>query len=138
MGYLLAATTRSFDELIEMDPIERDFMAYWIREREYDQMQQLGRLLGVFFNAGEVRGWKGQGETGAGGYDDTDNLLVPLSFMLRPEARDGIQKMVGSAGLALPKEYKVRNGEIVVDLGQVDPKEFIEFVNRNRVVPPEG
>lgn len=120
-----------------MDPIERAFAAYWIKEQQYDQMQQIGRMLGVMFSAGEVRGWRAAGEGGEG-YDDEDSVLVPMTFMLRPESRDGVQKMVGSEGLALPKGYKKRDGELIVDLGKVSPEEFKAFVDKNRVNSLKG
>lgn len=132
----MAASHRqtSFEELAAMHPLDRDFLAFWVREREYDQMQQLGRLMGVFFNAGEVRKWKGEGGKPDGsGFEDEDNILVPLAFMLRPEARESIQKMVGQDGLALPQGYRRKEGEVVVDLGKVSKEEFLEFVEKNRV-----
>lgn len=119
-----------------MDPIEREFLNYWIREREYDQVGQMGRLLGVMFQAGEVRSWREGG--GGEGYDDEDNILVPLTFALRPEAREAIRKMVGSDGMKLPEGYQKQSGEFVVDLGKVSPQDFIDFVNQNRVTGPKG
>lgn len=121
-----------------MDPVERNFIAFWLKEREQDQMTQIGRLLGVFFKAGEVRRWKESGPGGGSGYDDEDHVLVPLSFMIRPESREGIQRLVGTEGLALPKEYQKAANETVVDLGQVSPEAFKEFVNRNRVTDLRG
>lgn len=115
-----------------MDAIEREFLAFWLREREADQMSQAGRMLGVLFKAGEVRAWKKEG-TGDSGYDDEDDVLVPLSFMIRPEGREGLQKLVGSSGLSLPTGYRKQNGEIIVDLGKVTPEEFQAFVAKNRV-----
>lgn len=137
LGMILAASFRanSLDDLIKMDQIELDFLMYWQRQKEFDQMEQFGRLLGVLFNAGEVRGWNSTEDTPFG-MDDEDNLLIPLSFMLRPESREGIQKLIGQrSGLSLPKEYKQKAGEIVVDLGKVSPEEFKAFVEKNRVGP---
>lgn len=119
-----------------MHPIDRDFLSYYLREKEYDQMEQLGRLLGVMFKAGEVRSWKQSGDSGDG-FDDEDNVLVPLTFQLRPETREGIQKMVGSDGLAMPKGYRRADGEYVVDMGKVTPEEFIAWVKQNRVKGPD-
>lgn len=99
-------------------------------------MTQVGRMLGVFFKAGEVRTWKKTEGTGPG-YGDEDDILIPLSFMLRPEAREGIQKLVGAEGLALPDGYRKQGGEIIVDLGKVTPEEFQAFVDKNRVNPPK-
>jgi hypothetical protein len=137
---LLAASPRNstLSDLISMDPIEREFLSYWTREREYDQMQQLGRLMGVFFNAGEVRSWKADGGERASSLEDEDNLLIPLSFMIRPEGREAIQKMVGTGGLALPKGYRQAPGEVVVDLGKVSPEEFKSFVEKHRVSTLKG
>jgi hypothetical protein len=115
-----------------MDPLERDFLAFWSREKEFDQMQQIGKLMGVFFNAGEVRSWKGEGGS-ATGFEDGDNVLVPLTFMLRPESREAVQKIVGLDGLALPPGYRKGAKEMVVDLGKVTPEEFKAFVEKNRV-----
>lgn len=136
---LLAASFKqsSLDELLKMDPLERDFIAYWMRQKEYDQMEQFGRLMGVLFNAGEVRSWSNNKATKSPtGFEDEDTILVPLSFMLRPESRESIQKMVGTDGMALPEGYRKREGEIVVDLGKVSPEEFKAFVESNRVVTP--
>jgi len=135
MGFLLAAGNKStFEDLIAMDPIEREFLAYWTREREFEQMEQLGRLLGVMFDASEIRSW---GKSGGGsGFDDTDSVLVPLTFMLNPDSRQAIQKMVGSAsGLTLPAGYRKGQNEYVVDLGKVSPQEFMDFVRQNQVQP---
>ena len=99
-------------------------------------MQQLSRLLGVMFIAEEVRGWK-SGEGGDGIMEDDDKIFIPLSFMLNPEAREGIRKLVGSEGLA-PSGYVKRPGEIMVDLGKVTPEEFKAFVEKNRVQQQRG
>lgn len=129
----MAATSRTLNELIEMDPLERSYLFFWVREREFDQMQQISRMLGVMFKAGEVRSWKeGSGDS----LDDEDHLFVPLTFMLRPEAREGVKKMVGN-GLPLT-DYRKAPNEVVVDLGQVSPEEFKEFVQKHRVKPPES
>lgn len=101
-------------------------------------MEQIGRLLGVLFSAGEVRGWAKQSEGPIMGMSDEDTLLVPLSFMIRPESREGIQKMVGQQGLSLPEGYKRKDGEVVVDLGQVTPEEFKQFVESHRVDSLKG
>ena len=120
-----------------MHPIDRDFLSFYLREREYDQMEQLGRLLGVMFKAGEVRQWKQSGDSGDG-FDDEDNVLVPLTFQLRPESREGIQKMVGASGLALPKGYRKADGEYVVDMGKVSPEEFMAWAAQRRSELPDG
>ena len=135
---LLVASFKSsgIDDLIGMHPIDREFLYFWMREKEFDQMQQFGRMLGVMFNAGEVRGWD-TGDTGPTlGLDDTDSVFVPLSFMLRPESREGVQKMVGKDTQMVSADKK--QGNVVVDLGKVSKEIFQEFVEKNRVAQLKG
>jgi len=116
-----------------MDPMLRDFLVFWLREKEFDQMEQIGRLLGVMFTAAEVRSWKEAGNEGSGPPENHEKIFIPLSFMLRPEAREGLRKSIGKDGLALPQGYRTKEGEVVVDLGKVTVEDFKAFVENNRV-----
>jgi hypothetical protein len=113
-----------------MEPEERAFIAYWVRESRREQMSEIGKLLGVFFSVGEIRKWGGP-DTGNHTYRDDENILIPLSIVLKPELREGLKKMVG--GLALPDGYKKGAQEVMVDLGGVSPDDFMYFAKHGRL-----
>lgn len=108
-------------------------MAFWARESRKEFIQEIGKLLGVFFKAGDIRKWKDDG--GSGAYQDNDDILIPLSIALRPEMREHLQKMVG--GMALPDGYKKGKFEQVVDLGRLPIEDFKYFL-KHRKLPDEG
>ena len=112
-----------------MEPEERIFRAYWVRESRKEFVQDLGRLLGVMFKAGDIRNWKDGGPAHI--YQDEEDILVPLSIALRPELRDGLRQMV--QGLAAPSDYSKKKGEIMVDLGRVSAEDFKYFLQHKRL-----
>lgn len=114
-----------------MDHEERAFLAYWVREARREQMAEMGKLLGVFFSVGEIRSWGAPDSGKPTVYKDNENILVPLSIVLKPELREGLKKMVG--GLALPDGYKKGAKEVVVDLGGVSPDDFMYFAKHGRL-----
>lgn len=128
----MAATHYTYQQLSEMDAEIRAFLYFWVQERNKQQILELGRLLGAFFTAGEIRAW---GSNDKGTYRDEDPILIPLSLAIKPELRDGLRKMVG--GVALPEGYAKGANEVVVDLGQVSTQEFIEFIEKHRPTSPK-
>lgn len=114
-----------------MEPEERAFLAYWVRQARQEQMSEVGKLLGVFFSVGEIRRWGAQDSGKEHTYRDEENILIPLSIVLKPELREGLKKMVG--GLALPDGYKKGAKEVVVDLGGVSPEDFMYFAKHGRL-----
>ena len=141
MGYLWAATNRSWEELRDLSLEERAFLYFWTKEVENERLGQIGRLLGTTFEAKEIRSWA---KDGSGEYKDSDKILVPLAMALRPDYREGLMKMVGGSGMALPADYKKKTNEIVVDLSKVSPQEFLDFFGKQKLPkipqlrPPEG
>jgi hypothetical protein len=137
LGMLLAAYSKNFslDDLIGMDPLDRNFLYFWYRQHEMDKAEQLGRMLGVMFNVGEVRGWD-ESEGPSLGLMDHETLLIPLSFMLNGEARGNLKKMVGTESQMASKERK--EGQVLVDLGKVSPEDFKAFIEKNRVERLKG
>jgi hypothetical protein len=129
LGYLMAATHYKFDELIKMDGEIRAFLFFWVKEVEEERLRSLNRFLGVNFTAGEIRTWAAK-EGKGGAFKDSDQIFIPLSIAIRPELRDGLMKLVG--GVRLPEGYIKKPNEVVVDMGQVTPQEFIDFVNKYR------
>lgn len=119
-----------------MDQDEIQFIYFWIREHERQQLQQLGRLLGVSFEAHEVRGWAKQGGA-ATRYKDHDAVLMPLTLALRPELREALIKMVGLNGMSAPEGYQKRDGEFMVNLGDIPIEEFKNFLQYG-VEPPSA
>jgi hypothetical protein len=111
-----------------MDPDVRIFLHHWVRKVEKDRFQQLGRLMGVLFTAGEIRTWnKGEGK---GVFADQDPVSVPLTIAFRPELRDGLMRLVG--GLTKPKDVKFGENEVVIDLGATSIEDFKAFVETHR------
>ncbi len=133
VGYIWAAGKRSFDEIALMSPEERAFAYFWLKEVENEQMSQLGRLLGTSFRAGEIRSWAAKGGSPPD-YKNSDKVLVPLSFGIRPELRESLIKLVGSDGMMLPSDYKRQKNEMVVDLSKVSPQEFKDFLTK-KILP---
>jgi len=132
IGYIWAAGKRSFDEIALMSPEERAFAYFWIKEVENEHMNQLGRLLGTSFRAGEIRSWASKGGSPPD-YKNSDKVLVPLSFGIRPELRDSLIKLVGQDGMILPGDYKRQKYERVVDLSKVSPQEFKDFLTKKQL-----
>lgn len=129
---MAAKANFSKEEIQAMPQVVRSFLYFWCREIERERNQEFGRLLGAHFTAGEVRRWQtGSGDKGT--YADEDVLFIPLSLAMKPELREGLTRMVG--GVRLPTDYKKAANEVVVDMGQVSPEAFKEFVRRNRIVP---
>lgn len=124
-------------DLMKLSPTVRAFLFFWVRENEREKNQEFGRMIGAHFTAGDIRAW-GTGDKGI--YRDEDPIFMPLSLALRPELREGLSRMVG--GVRLPSDYKKKANEVVVDMGQVTPKEFIDFVEKRRITkpmpPPDG
>lgn len=108
------------------------FLTYWVNQVEERRISMLGRMLGVNFTAGEIRSWSKAGSERD--YKDKDNVLIPLSLIMKPELRDNLIKMVGGESMPLPKGYRKSRNEVVVDMGKVTPEEFIEFV-KNKTPP---
>jgi hypothetical protein len=132
LGYLWAATNRSWEELRDLSLEERAFLYFWVKEVENERLGQIGRLLGTTFSAGEIRSWgKKNGESAE--YKNADKVLVPLAFAIRPEFREGLMRMVGSAGMVLPSGYKKAPNEVVVDLSKVSPQEFLDFFGQKKL-----
>ena len=117
-----------------MEPEELVFLAFWVNQLEEKRALLFGRMLGVNFTAGEIRSWAKEG--GERDYKDQDNVLIPLSLIMKPELRDGLVKMVGGNSMPLPKDYRKGKNEIVVDLGKVTPEEFMEFVKNKKLPNP--
>lgn len=103
-------------------------MYHSVQEFWKGRIKDLGKLLGAYFTVGEVREWSRKDSGGS--FRDEDPIFLPLSLSIKPELREGLMKMVG--GMPLPKEYRKAENEVVVDLGQVTAKEFIEFIEQNR------
>lgn len=114
-----------------MEPEELEFLYFWVREVENERTMHLGKLLGTAFRAGDIRDWAKKGEQTT--YKKNDVVLMPLTLALRPDLREALIRMVGAAGLALPKGYTPTQNEQVVDLGQVSPQEFIDFVQKKKL-----
>ena len=140
MGYLWAATNRSWEELRELSLEERAFLYFWTKEVENERIGQIGRLLGTTFEAREIRSWAKAGGNAAE-YKDSDKVLVPLAMAIRPDYREGLMKLVGGSGMALPPEYQKKKNEIVMDLSKVSPQEFLDFFGKKKLPQfpsPEG
>lgn len=130
---LVAQARYTHDDILKLDPDIRSFLFYYVKEGQREQFRELGRMLGSNFTAGEIRNWGNNKDSVAsrgGVYRDGDPIFMPLSIAIKPELREGLMRMVG--GVAPPMGYKKRPNEVIVDLGQVTPKEFIDFVNQNR------
>ena len=116
-----------------MDPEELQFRYFWIKEVERERMLQVSKQLGTAFTAGEIRNWAKQG-AGGGQYRKNDLVWLPLTLALRPDLREMLLKLVGGDGLAMPKGYRAKKNEVMVDLGQVTHQEFLDFV-QHKILP---
>jgi hypothetical protein len=103
-----------------------DFIYFWVKEVENTRMMQIGKLIGACFTAGEIRSWGKAGP--ASEYKNEDRVLVPLSLILKPEFKEGLIKFVGGDMMPLPPGYAKAKNEVVVDMGKVSPKEFMDWV----------
>lgn len=119
-----------------MEPEERVFLAFWVREARKEFMQDMGKLLGVLFNAGDIRSWEENKNGSTHTYSDEENILIPLSIALKPELRDGLKQMV--QGLATPEGYQKQKGEVMVDLGRVTAEDFRYFLKHKKLPDKEN
>ncbi len=113
-----------------------DFIIHHHKQFEDSRILSFAKLLGASFTAGEIRSWSKQSSGGeAKIYKNHENVVVPLSLVLKPELREQLKKMVGNtiqpAGDYVPKE-----GENVIHLGQVSTEDF-KYWLRNRKLPEE-
>ena len=109
---------------------ERAFLYFWTKEVENERLGQIGRLLGTTFEAKEIRSWS---KGGSGEYKDSDKVLVPLAMAIRPDYREGLMKLVGGGGMALPLDYKKKPNEVVLDMSKVSPQEFLDFFGKKKI-----
>ena len=126
----MGAKDYRLDEFKNMSPEELEFLYFWAREVENEKMLAVGKLLGTYFVAEEIRSWA-KANSGTNLYKDKDKVLVPLSLALRPELKEALIKLVGN--MPLPQDYKKGDKEIVIDLSRVSPEDFQYFMKHKRL-----
>jgi hypothetical protein len=129
----MAATHYKLDELVEMGPEMRAFLYYWVQEVERNRFIQLGRTLGTYFQAGDIRRWArlAQGQ-GYDEFEDSDPISIPLTLALKPELKDWMIKL--TSGLGTPQGYTKGKHEVLVDMGRFTKEEYVDFLTK-RIIP---
>lgn len=126
----MGAKNYRIEDFRGMDPEELEFIYFWAREAENEKMMALGKLLGTYFLAEEIRSWARPGN-GSNLYKDKDKVLLPLSIALRPELKEALVKLVGH--MPLPQDYKKGTKEVVIDLSRVSTEDFKYFMEHKRL-----
>lgn len=130
----MGAGLYKFHECRDLSLEEMDFIIFHHRKQGDAQLMALGKLLGTSFPAGEIRSWGNEkSNSGSVSYKDTDNVVMPLSLVLKPELREHLKKIVGNT-LRIEGGYKPKEGEQVVSLGQVSTEDFRYWL-KHRTLP---
>jgi len=105
-----------------------EFTAYWLQRREEDFFKTLSKILGVQWSRDDVKRMSGDKQSSV----IPEDAFIPLALGINPEILKGLQKMfaIGTDGAIAGGEYVPKAGEQVVELGDLPPDQFLQFVNQ--------
>ncbi len=106
-----------------------DFIIHHHKQHQDTQFMSLAKLIGTAFTVGEIRGWE-EGENKADSvkvYKNTENIVIPLSFILNANLRDNLKKMV-SDKLQTQDGYVPSKDEKIIPLGKVSTEDYQYFL----------
>jgi len=105
------------------------FTAHWLQKRETDFFEHLGKILGVRWERSEAEAMFGQKKQSSKIPNET---FIPLAAAINPQLIDTLKNIfrITKGGPFIGGgEYMSKVGEEVVELGDLPPEEFLQFIN---------
>lgn len=115
-------TDSRFRELMQ-SPELTAFTYYWLQKSEEDFYSRLSKILGTNWTHEELLSFKeAKNKSNSSSNKDSD-VFVPLALAINPDFLNGYLDKMGGGG-AYVEGYKPQEGEEIVSLGDMTPKEF--------------